>query len=207
MVIENNTKLLNMMLKDQLNQEELYQPGPYWKGYVTRITKAIYVDGLHNFRANSRIGKGFADTIVINPFDLLSLDSWKSKIYKKIVQIPLFKRYFLLHTLNILNGIQAKLKNIKIFIWQMVFTVLKTVFFTCNNYELGRSYLVSFLRVHNYSKVVDFSKVETVFEIGGGFGALCHTLLHLFSNIKKYLYLDIPPILYIATQYLKLFLW
>ena len=74
-----------------------------------------------------------------------------------------------------------------------------------NNYRIGRSYLASFLRVYNYSKVVDFSKVISVFEIGGGFGAFAHTLLHLYPNIKKYIYLDIPPILYVGTQYLKHF--
>ena len=42
-------------------------------------------------------------------------------------------------------------------------------------------------------------------EIGGGFGANAHLLMHMFPNIKKYLYLDIPPNLYVGTQYLKYF--
>ena len=59
------------------------------------------------------------------------------------------------------------------------------------------------MRIQNYSSVVDFSKVRSIFEIGGGFGATAHSLLHLYPNIRKYLYLDIPPQLYIGTQYLK----
>jgi hypothetical protein len=44
-----------------------------------------------------------------------------------------------------------------------------------------------------------------VFEIGGGYGANIHLLLENYKNIRKVLYLDIPPNLYVGTQYLKAF--
>ncbi|KKL50990.1 hypothetical protein LCGC14_2299960, partial [marine sediment metagenome] len=40
---------------------------------------------------------------------------------------------------------------------------------------------------------------------GGGFGANIHLLLENYKNIRKVLYLDIPPNLYVGTQYLKAF--
>ena len=92
--MQNDVELLDMMVQDQLNQKGLYQPGPYWKGYSSRTAKAIRSDGLLNFRANSRIGKGYADSILVNPFDLSTLDSWKSKIHKRISEFTLFKRHF-----------------------------------------------------------------------------------------------------------------
>lgn len=42
-------------------------------------------------------------------------------------------------------------------------------------------------------------------EIGGGFGANLHITLFNFPNIRKIIYVDIAPNLYIATQYLRSF--
>ena len=44
---------------------------------------------------------------------------------------------------------------------------------------------------------------NSFFEIGGGFGANAHTLLSTIPQLKKYIYMDIPPVLYIGTQFLK----
>jgi len=93
--MQNDVELLDIMLKDQLNQKDLYHPSPYWKGYSSRTAKAIRSDGLQNFRTNSRIGKGYADTVLMNPFDRSSLDSWMSKIIKSIIQLPFFSRRFI----------------------------------------------------------------------------------------------------------------
>jgi putative sugar O-methyltransferase len=57
-------------------------------------------------------------------------------------------------------------------------------------------YLVSRIR---------FSDIRSAFEIGGGFGVNIHLLLENYKDIKKILYLDIPPNLYVGTQYLKSF--
>ncbi|WP_235595377.1 putative sugar O-methyltransferase [Leptospira santarosai] len=42
-----------------------------------------------------------------------------------------------------------------------------------------------------------------MFEIGGGFGSTTDLIIRLYSNIRKIIYLDIPPNLYVGTQYLK----
>jgi putative sugar O-methyltransferase len=57
----------------------------------------------------------------------------------------------------------------------------------------------------NISSRIKFNDAKTVFEIGGGFGANIHLLLENYKNIRKVLYLDIPPNLYVGTQYLKAF--
>jgi len=61
------------------------------------------------------------------------------------------------------------------------------------------------MRIYNFAQHIDFSSIRSVFEIGGGFGINAHLLLHLYPNIRKYLYMDIPPCLYIGTQYLRHF--
>jgi len=71
--------------------------------------------------------------------------------------------------------------------------------------KISKSYLETIARIDNYSKSVDLTKVKTVFEIGGGFGSNAHSLMSLYPNIKKYIYLDVAPMLYVGTQYLKHF--
>ncbi len=44
-----------------------------------------------------------------------------------------------------------------------------------------------------------------VLEIGGGFGAMAHSLLHMFPGIRVLIYLDVPPMLYVGTRYLESF--
>ncbi len=220
--MQNDPDLLRTMMEDLGDQDGLYRPGPFWEGYSSRIVKAIRSDGLNGFRANSRIGKGYADTANINPFDLMTFDTWKLKIYKMIYEFPFIRKRLFDPFIESCERQFQKTKSFRSLYYSIIFgewfegfsgryalpnTLIENPQNTIsiNDHEIGHSYLKAFLRIHNYSKVVDFDKVESVLEIGGGFGSLCHTLLHLFPNIRKYIYLDIPPILYVGTQYLKQF--
>lgn len=210
------------MLKDQQNKRDVYKPCPYWTQYSKRTADAIITDGVETFRSNSRIGKGYADNVLMDPFDLLSNDSLKHKVHRFIRNNPAIKKYFLepykkqlkrqyreaqlyrnLYYTNILGDWFDKFSKKHPLPDTLVGNPQDTV--TINGQKIGSSYLYSFLRVYNYSKHIDFSKIESVFEVGGGFGSFSHTLLHLYPNIRKLVYLDIPPILYVGTQYLKHF--
>jgi putative sugar O-methyltransferase len=50
---------------------------------------------------------------------------------------------------------------------------------------------------------VNLREVSSFIEIGGGFGVNVDLQLQLFPNIRKVLYIDIAPNLYVGTQYLK----
>ena len=58
-------------------------------------------------------------------------------------------------------------------------------------------------RIDKLSESFDFKVTKSFFEIGGGFGANIHFLVTNFYNIKKILYLDTVPNIYIGTSYLK----
>ena len=58
-------------------------------------------------------------------------------------------------------------------------------------------------RIDKLSKSFNFKNNKSLFEIGGGFGANVHFLLTNFSNIKKVLYLDAVPNIYVGTEYLR----
>ena len=71
--------------------------------------------------------------------------------------------------------------------------------------ELSIHYM-NLLSQHDYAaQVVAFDKARSVIEIGGGFGVNIHLLLTNYPNIRKVIYLDIPPNLYVGTQYLRAF--
>ncbi len=66
-------------------------------------------------------------------------------------------------------------------------------------------YLNMLERHRNLARHLDFAGATSVFEIGGGFGADIHLLLENYPRIRKVLYLDVPPTLYVGTQYLRAF--
>ena len=226
--IQDDIELLNLMLKDYNNQEFLYKPGPYWENYSARITKAIKYYGLKNFKSNSLILNGYDEAIPISPFDLVPTSPLKHMI-RKIAQNPILSKFFHYpydlktiikysdHLFNQIVNYKSKYYNNILNDWYSKFLnkyslpntlagkphIINTILL--NNNKIGAEYLTAFIDIHNYSKVVNFDKIKTVFEIGGGYGAFAHSLLTIFPNIKKYIYLDIPPILYVGTQYLKYF--
>jgi len=219
--MQDEPELLAAMIEDLLENAGIYKPGPFWEQYARRTRQAIECDGLADFRSNSRIGKGYADTAIVDPLDLLPIYHWKTRLLKQTRRLPvlksLIKRYDRLNkkhleqlqtfkSLYYTSTLESWLKDLL-----TKFELPDTLFgnpqqtLTIGGITIGEIYLRIFAWISDYSKVVDFSKVDGVFEIGGGFGAFAHTILHWFPNIKKYLYLDIPPILYVGTQYLKHF--
>lgn len=70
-------------------------------------------------------------------------------------------------------------------------------------HTIGMSYFYTLARIFNFYDHIDFRKMSTMFIIGGGYGYEVHLMMSLFPNIKKCITLDIPPNLYIQTQYLK----
>lgn len=218
----NDFPLLKLMLADQLKQNTIYKPGDYWEGYCNRIVNAINSNGLDNFRSKSGISKGYADTYPFDPFELISKNNLPHKIHRKIIKNNLFRKYFITPYIKQNESLYNEFKKYRDIHYSNILgdwfkdfsgkhNLPETLYgdpqdvISINGYKVGVSYLRSFLRIDAYSHCVDFSKISSVFEVGGGFGALAHTLMQLYPNIRKYIYLDIPPVLYVGTQYLKYF--
>ena len=69
--------------------------------------------------------------------------------------------------------------------------------------EYSTHYLNMADRINNLSSLFNLEKINSYFEIGGGFGANIHFLITNFPNIKKIVYLDTVPNVYVGTEYLK----
>ncbi len=222
-MLVDDVDLLDLMLKDMAPQKSIYKPGPYWRAYSKRTVRAIKLLGIKNFRHHKSIAMSGSYTDASN---LDPLAYWKggSLIYRclerifsshagkrftdrfdKIIKqqdqlIRLYRDFYMNHRFrewfekiqeeyDIPDGMVGGVENV--------------VSFCGKTYSLF--YIECVVRIYNYSSKIDFKKVHSIFEIGGGFGANAHLLMRMYPNIRKYIYLDIPPNLYIGTQYLKCF--
>jgi len=203
------------MLADARDQDGIYRPGPFWSGYAARIATALENEGLAGFRSSAAIGRGYCD--VFNDDPAGALGGVPGRLYaaaKAIgVQRPIDTAW------RGRDRVRQRQKDRRFTStlgpWMRSFRARfdlpdtlvgnpqRRVSFSGE--EIGELYLRDFAWVDDYGKRVDLAAVRSVFEIGGGFGSMAHTVLHLFPNIRKYLYVDIPPNLYVGTQYLRQF--
>jgi putative sugar O-methyltransferase len=71
--------------------------------------------------------------------------------------------------------------------------------------NVSHNYIEMLWRLRNISQQLQLEETKTYLEIGGGFGSFVHCILNNYSKVRKVIYLDIPPQLYIGTQYLRSF--
>ncbi len=216
--LTNDIVLLRMMLAEMEHQSALYQPGPYWQNKTKNSTNEIYRCGLENFRSSSsQIGLSFADNLF---FDIR--DTWNNG-FKKIAKnatnaFPLKKLFdpqvmwtksYAEKTISLSRQIVRLTPRVKHLLskYHMPYTLLGSPDMTANiNEEDISIHYINLLDQHDHcTEHIRFDAARSVFEIGGGFGVNIHLLLENYKNIKKVLYLDIPPNLYVGTQYLKAF--
>jgi len=216
--LKDDPYLLDRLVKDAKKQSGIYQPGPYWRSKTKVAINEIKQYGLKNFRGSDNlIGMAFADC---NHIDIRnSLNYGVRKIMRSLVSCFPFNRVFDAQVAwtesysKQLIQVQDELLNLKprtnelLKNYNLPYSLLGGCERTVRAYGgLCSTYYLSLLDRHDvFAQHIDFKKVRSVFEIGGGFGANIHILLENYPNIRKVLYLDIPPNLYVGTQYLKSF--
>ena len=208
--------LLDLLIKDEKKiDKELYSSGPYWNYKNSRAIIEIKKKGLEDFRGiTSGIGTSFADNLVL---DVRNEFNIKGRIVGKIFSLPLLNTIF-----------SEQMKTTKVYLDSFVenqailyqnsqnvqnliskFKFNNTTDFGCiQSFKyLNKNYSCHYLnmayRINNLSKYFDFKNIKVYFEIGGGFGSNIHFLITNFPNIKKILYLDIVPNIYVGTEYLR----
>ena len=208
--------LLNNLIRDEKTiNRSLYSSGPYWDYKNSRSILEIKKKGLSDFRGTSAgIGTSFTDNIVL---DIRNEFNTKGRIIGKIFSLPILNKIFngqLNLTQNYINNfiknqaiVYQNNKNIENLINKYQFT--NTTEFGCIQIfeKFGKKYSTSYLqmadRIDKLSKSFNFKNTNSFFEIGGGFGANIHFLITNFPNIKKILYLDAVPNIYVGTKYLE----
>ena len=208
--------LLDLLIKDEKKiDKELYSSGPYWNYKNRRAIIEIKKKGLKDFRGlTAGIGTSFADNLVL---DIRNEFNMKGRIVGKIFSLPILNIIFNGQINTTKNYLDSFIKNQAIVyknsqnVQNLIskFKFKNTTDFGCvQSFEyLNKNYSCHYLnmayRVNNLSKNFDFKNIKSYFEIGGGFGSNIHFLITNFSNIKKILYLDTVPNIYVGTEYLR----
>ena len=231
--LQDNMPLLKKMMADMKSQKDIYKPGPFWLKSATETERALKRYGLENFRSTKKATPGclFTDAPrqglydnaygspkgVIGKFKLLIgrltyendvlrrmfLDHIDEKIRANAEQYfkeYLFYRDYYWENSSCYDWLSEVLRN---------HNLPDTMVGGCINamrvcgHTIGCSYFYTLVRIFNFYDHIDLKKMSTMLIIGGGFGYEAHLLMSLFPNIKKCITLDIPPNLYVQTQYLK----
>ena len=206
--------LLNLLMQDAEKVDSKFLAGDYWRHKTIHSLGEIKKYGLEDFRGTSNlISQSYGDNIhynVLNELNLINPKEYKEESANTLLKRQLnFTEIYFNQTLElferILKNDEATLALIK------KYNVEDSTEFGCV-YKIkikGREYSLQYL---NLLQQIDFALnkinsdiVSTIFEIGGGFGATAHLILRNFPKVRKYLYMDIVPNLYVGTQYLKSF--
>lgn len=218
-LILDDHKLLNLMVNDSARVKGIYSPGPYWSTRTKCALKDIKKFGLQDFRGMKSVtGNSFCDNsyVDIRGSYNFGLRSVITKFFRYIypfnkffdAQVRLTTSYFKSaisyknHYLTNNQRVQYLLSK-----YEINFETTRggcLSFLELNSLRISHHYLQLLDTLDHIDKKVGLAGKKTCFEIGGGFGVNVHLLVEFFK-IKKIMYLDIVPNLYVGTQYLKSF--
>lgn len=214
--MQDDTELLDLMLRDQDAYGPLYRPGPYWRGYQRRTVAAIRRHGLAQFRAIPAISKGYADAPVPTPRERWRDQGLAGRLKLALAAAPKLRALAADHE-EALTAAKKEMRDYRDAYYARLFGDLPVAGLpdslrggcrdtvSIRGREVARIYLDFLARIQNFSGAIPFSLIRSALEIGGGFGAWPHILVTLYPNVRKLVYLDIPPMIYVGTQYLRSF--
>jgi putative sugar O-methyltransferase len=213
-------ELLELMLDYVKTDSSTLQAGAYWKLKTINAFKELKRVGIQGFRSDLN---GAATSYGDNPLiDLRNISNYGLRAlfikftkfiypYNKFfnTQVLITKNYFEEYVhyrseyLRNLPRITELLERYQIPAETTKGACLEKGVF--DGKIISLHYLQLLDTLDHVARIVDFKAKKSMFEIGGGFGGNVHLIITLYPNIKKIIYLDIPPNLYVGTQYLKSF--
>ncbi len=217
--IENNRELLDLIIDGELNSGNKFSKYGYWSKIKKAGLNGIKEFGLEDFRGiNNPSATSYGDNQCL---DLrLGLNYGYLKILKWILtylypfnkifnsQVERGKSYYerlIKYRSKLIEKDKRVIKLVNEY--NINFDTLRG---GCHSYSkfkdvyLSHHYIEKLNTINFISKKIDLISKNTLFEIGGGFGVFTHLAIEIF-NIKKIIFLEISPTLYVATQYLKSF--
>ena len=206
--------LLDALLEDQAVQSGRYKNGPYWEPYAERIVDRIRERGLASFRSDPVICMGYGDAI--KPIEL-------ERYVKRGAPDAVRKAVRYVDGTTVGRSLARKAGQRSYARRAAAFSRkagpwldreypagvgIPTTLHGCKRIvqtpknRISEKYLRSLIWIDQYHQRKEASGVETMLEIGGGLGAYTHAFIS-FRKGTRVIYVDTPPVLYVATQYLK----
>ena len=168
-VVEDNIPLLDAMMGDLQNQKGAYGLSAYWVNYSKRVCRELNRSSLKDFRSNSKILKGYGETLLHDPMDLVSGNNWKERVLSLILDLSVVKKYIRCPYISIIKQYSNEASYYKGLYYNNVFGAWFKEFLAKYKlpYTLGESpndvvrlgetdiatnYLKMFLRVQNFQQ-------------------------------------------------------
>jgi len=215
--IDEQPALLDSMVSDS-SATGKYAPGPYWKGKTSAAVREIKRHGLADFRGDtSGVGTSFADNAIVDIRPALGTSLrglalqfvlervWPFSLVMNS-QVDLTRGWsqdaLSLAGQSLRNSVETQDLLVR---YSMPESRLGGCVATAEigGEEIAIHYLVLLQLIDRVTKSVPISNARSLLEIGGGFGANVHLMVENFPNLRKIVYLDIPPNLYVGTCYLR----
>lgn len=215
-MIQDDYALLEMMIVDGAAADGVYKPGPYWKVKTKTAYRQIKEYGLVDFRGTSNlIGQSFSDHVFI---DVSTSGTLKGRVASLVLNKTPYLSQVFANQVILTRAYWDVYRRNRNLVWSNSFRVKDLL----DRYKVNDSinagcidtleiegitvsaYYLTVLDTHDYlAQHVDYGIGSTLLEIGGGFGAYLHLLVSNYPNLRKFLYLDMAPNLYVGTQYLR----
>ena len=218
--IDDDFELLDLMVRDSSKIDDIYKPGPYWLKNTMAAVRELKKFGLSEFRGSvNGAGTSFCDNAMVdyrgsNNFGIRSI---LTKIYRDVYpfnrlfdsQVSLTTSYFK-SMIEYQTDYLKKNDRVKSLLKKYVIpedTTKGGCLSSCDfeGKKISHHYLQLLSTLDHVLQNINVKSKRSFFEIGGGFGTNTHLLIENVPSVKKVIYLDIAPNLYIGTQYLKSF--
>ncbi len=219
--IEDDFELLDLMVSDANKVDEIYKPGPYWMNKTKSAVNELKKFGLSEFRGSVNCaGTSFSDNAIVDrrgSYNFGITRSILAKIYRDVYpfnqifdsQVSLTTQYYN-SMIKYQSDFLKKNDRVKSLLKKYVIpedTTKGGCLSSCDfeGKKISHHYLQLLSTLDHVLQNINVKSKRSFFEIGGGFGTNTHLLIENVPSIKKVIYLDITPNLYIGTQYLKSF--
>ena len=215
--VRDNPELLSLLTKDAAKVAGVWRPKARWLGYAQRINREIERAGLKDFRINYRLLKGFSQGGT--PMPTLPQNFVKRAVWQTVERMPIM-RTILAEERRLVKALHRKQVSEEIVLAQFVLSELEREgknfippdglahgsaedTFTDNERVMTALWVEHLARAFDTYRLISAKKVETIVEVGSGL--VQTTLAHQTMNphLKWVVNIDIPPVLYIAGQYLR----
>lgn len=214
MMLSNNFSELDKSLAESENKSDYYRPTSFWREAAIKISDEIKIAGVQNFR---NIGSalnffvpnfgapanGFSEPEV-DALMLFARDDLKlSKKASMTLEQYLSGFFHARSDYRVLMASDIKNKRPYLHAFNESAFGNPVEQFQFDGRKYSRSSLNYLLGMSMLKQHIDTDSIKTVLEIGGGFGTLGEILSQSGLTDIRYIDVDIPPVQYVAAEYLK----
>jgi putative sugar O-methyltransferase len=215
--ITDDPALLSMMVQGAQQSGPLWIATPYWQGYRDRILRELARSGLRGMRNNQILLKGFAFGGMPRPE--LPSTPFKRAVWQLLASLPGVRRILAEHD-RIFAAEYERHKATRRNLARVAMDEIAKTFpdlkppiglanddaddaFTWRGHVLVPAYAMYLSRIADFYTRIPSKEVTSILEIGPGLGL--STLAHMTLNphLRIVANVDIVPVLYLSTQFLR----